>query len=74
MPSAYYGNSGTHDVSSAVDEARKKGIEVVSIFFTHDQSYEATEFKQMYKRNAIITQPEKITNELVKVLKRFINF
>ena len=32
LPSAYAGD-GTNDVSTAVDEARRQGIEVVSIYF-----------------------------------------
>ena len=72
-PSAYSYN-GTEDVSNAVDEARKLGIEVVSIFFpdSYNSAREQAEFKKMYKFNTITTTPEGITNELVRVLKRFI--
>lgn len=71
-PSAYSGN-GINDTSDAVDEARKAGIEVVSIFFPDYYSTdEVSEFKRMYKFNTITTTPEGITNELVRILKRFI--
>lgn len=73
LPSAYSG-SGESDVSSAVDEARKQGIEVVSIYFPGGYHGDEETFKRMYKFNTITTEPQYITNELVKILKRFIGF
>lgn len=66
-------NQGLRDVSDAVDEARKKGIDVVSIFFPDGYSSREKEaFTNMYKFNCITTEPEHISNELIRIIKKFI--
>lgn len=73
-PTDYIG-SGVVDTSNAVDEARKAGITVVSIFFPDNycSEREKREFLSMYKFNAIATEPANVTKELVRILKAFIS-
>ena len=73
LPSAYCGD-GTNDVSRAVDEARRQGIEVVSIYFPGSYSNDEETFKRMYKYNTITTEPQYITSELIKIMKKFISY
>lgn len=67
----------TNDVKNAVAEARAKGITVVGIYFSEsddNDSYERNtqnEFKEMYQKDYIITRPENIDTELIKILKKF---
>lgn len=60
------------DVHDAVEKARKKGIKVVAIYFSdyHDTRVEEM-FAGMYERDYIITEPENIGEELIKLLKGF---
>ena len=69
LPSAYEKNDGEKDVNDAVRKARKAGISVISIFFG-DVS-ERSAFVKMYEKNCIITEPEGIDAELVRLMKRF---
>lgn len=68
---------GTDDVKEAVAEARAKGITVVGIYFSEcDETdrYEMktrNDFKEMYQKDYIITKPENIDTELIKILKKF---
>lgn len=69
LPSAYEKNDGKKDVNDAVRKARKAGISVISIFFGDDS--ERSVFVKMYEKNCIITEPEGIDAELVRLMKRF---
>lgn len=69
LPSAYEKNDGEKDVNDAVRKARKAGISVISIFFGDDS--ERSTFVKMYEKNCIITEPEGIDAELVRLMKRF---
>lgn len=69
LPSAYEKNDGEKDVNDAVRKARKAGISVISIFFGDDS--ERSAFVKMYEKNCIITEPEGIDAELVRLMKRF---
>lgn len=75
LPSCYaMQNEGEQDVHDAVAYARKNGIEVVSIYFGNNLSETAEDviiFRKMYERNCIITEPEHISDELIRILKRF---
>lgn len=77
LPSDYNGGEaeGILDVKEAVKEARKKGIHVVSIIFGTEQFREQNieSYKTMYDRNIISCEPEMITNNLVKMLKKIIS-
>ena len=69
LPSAYEKNDGEKDVNDAVRKARKAGISVISIFFGDDS--ERSAFVKMYEKNCIITEPEGIDAELVRLMNRF---
>lgn len=69
LPSAYSRGEGEKDVKDAVIKARKAGISVISIFFG-DESVQG-EFIKMYEKNCIITKPEGIDAELIRLMKRF---
>ena len=76
LPTEYYGGypAGCKDVQIAVKEARKQGVEVVSIFFgdNFSTSYEDVQmFLNMYEKNCIVTEPNDIMEQLLRVLKRF---
>lgn len=77
LPSDYNGGEaeGILDVKEAVKEARKKGIHVVSIIFGTEQFREENiqSYKTMYDRNIISCEPEMITNNLIKMLKKIIS-
>lgn len=65
---------GADDVRSAVEEARKAGIYVVSIFFG-DQSFIDVEkkiYEHMYQKNFFGATPENLVKELGRHLKKFI--
>ncbi len=64
---------GEPDVRDAVETARKKGVEVASIFFANDyqNNSEAKAFEKMYQYNCVCTDPENITNELFRIIKTF---
>lgn len=84
LPSDYeYNESGESDVYDAVKRARSQGIEVIGIYFgdnLRETSADVITFREMYdtpgegvqgRCNSIITQPDKINDELVRILKRF---
>ena len=73
MPTEYSSEAaGRKDVHDAVEKARKEGIFVVSIFFGEEQrTQEIQNFRDMYERNCIITRPDLITDELIRILKNF---
>lgn len=73
LPSAYASRTfGTADVRSAVREARKNGVKVISIAFGSESHRKSAIdiYKAMYQNSIISCEPDKITNELVKVFKR----
>lgn len=70
LPSDYNGGyaAGIADVLSAVQSARKSGIEVISIFFGDGEDSE--NFREMYgRRNCIVTEPDMIGDRLYEILK-----
>lgn len=72
-PSAYsnYAN-GLKDVADAVEEAKKAGINVVSIYFSESPTNEEIDaYKQMYGNSTIITTPEHIETEMLSLIKTF---
>lgn len=76
LPSWYNGGyvEGCNDVSNAVKEARKRGVEVVSVLFGDDlseQNEDVQMFLSMYEKNCIISEPDGIMDQLLRVLKRF---
>lgn len=77
LPSVYKNNNeGYSDVHNAVNMARKAGIEVISIYFGYDlkeTSRDVQLFRKMYgERHSLITEPEKLGDELTKLMKRFV--
>lgn len=63
---------GADDVKKAVQEARSKGITVVSIYFSEYLQEENTDFfKDMYEKDYIICEPDEIGENLTRVLKKF---
>lgn len=72
----YTGNIewGPSDVKSAVEEARRNGIIVMSIYFGSANFIESNKEKyaQMYEKDYIGAETGNITNELVKILKKFV--
>ena len=70
-PTEYPGGQteGMTDVNHAVKDARKNGIEVISIFF--GDSDEQDTFYKMYEKNCIVTDPSGIVQEIVRIMKRF---
>lgn len=70
LPSAYEKGmrAGLSDVKSAVQYARKQGVDVVSIFFGDKE--DETQFCDIYGgKNCIVTSPDRIGDELYKVMK-----
>lgn len=76
LPSAYPGgrSQGINDVREAVKEARKAGIKVIAIYIEKEgnaNGEDTKDFCEMYQTNCIVTRPELIEDELVRILKRF---
>ena len=76
LPSAYPGgrSQGINAVREAVKEARKAGIKVIAIYIEKEGNANGEytkDFCEMYQTNCIVTRPEYIEDELVRVLKRF---
>ena len=76
LPSAYSGGrtQGINDVREAVKEARKAGIKVIAIYIENESNAngeDTKDFCDMYQTNYIVTRPELIENELVRILKKF---
>lgn len=65
---------GAEDVRSAVEEARKAGIYVVSIFFGNESFIETEKkiYEHMYQKNFFGATPENLVRELSRHLKKFI--
>ena len=75
LPSAYESHTeGYSDVHSAVMEARKKGIFVISIYIGEAEYIESnkTNYEKMYEKDFIGATPENLPKELSKIFKRFI--
>lgn len=74
-------SNGEADTKLAADEAKKAGIILVPIYFSHDticdgvadlNTREAKTFYQMYGKESIITIPEKIEDEVIRVLTKLV--
>jgi len=67
----YTGPEAMEDVKEAVKDAKNKGIEVIPIMFGNErfrrESFE--DYKVMYEKNIISTEPEKIFSKTIRVLK-----
>lgn len=73
LPSDYpSGKEGLDDVRKAVEEARKTGVKVFSIFFgeKEDRTNHARYYKYMYKNSIISCETEFITKNLIKIFKK----
>lgn len=77
LPSDYAGRikQGMEDVKQAVKEARKQGIIVVSIVFGSEKFREDSMdlYKYMYEKNIISCNPDAISKNLTKTLKKIIS-
>jgi len=77
LPSDYNGGykEGMADVKNAIKEARKAGIFVVSIIFGSDdfRDYNMESYRYMYEKNIISCDPQNITNQLTRMLKKVIS-
>lgn len=78
LPSDYEsGEKPESDVYDAVKRARSLGIEVIGIYFgsnLKETNADVKTFRAMYDSGhcgSIITEPENISNELIRILKRF---
>lgn len=62
------------DVRDAVKDARKNGVEVISVMFGEDdfRSSEFRNYEYMYKSGIIATSPEKLTGELIKQIRKIL--
>lgn len=72
MPTEYRNGyeAGIADVKDAVETARKSGVYVVGIFFGYKDDAET--FQNMYDgRMSICTRPDKIEEELTRVMSQF---
>jgi uncharacterized protein with von Willebrand factor type A (vWA) domain len=60
------------EVLDAVQEARRKGVTVVGIYFSNNPNdAERDRFKNMYEKDYIVTSPDKIDGELLRIMKKF---
>ncbi|MDF2879542.1 MAG: hypothetical protein K0R54_99 [Clostridiaceae bacterium] len=68
-------DEGMIDVKEAVKEARKKGIYVVALMFGSKDFRDAyiDNYKNMYEKNIVSCDPDKITNQLIRVLRGVIS-
>lgn len=76
LPSDYIGGQkkGMVDVKNAVKEARKAGIFVVSLLFGNEsfRDLNIENYRYMYEKNIISCEPQMISNQLTKMLKKVI--
>ena len=73
LPSGYSSEDFAYaDVRNAVREARKHGIKVISIAFGSESHRKSSVgiYKSMYQQSIISCEPDKITNELIRVFKQ----
>lgn len=73
LPSAYFNEKdAVSSVRNAVRDARKKGIIVVAICFGDQRHLDRTRgsYHKMYQSGIVMTEPENIPAQLVKVLER----
>lgn len=73
LPSAYDSDQrGQADVRKSVREARKNGVNVVSICFGSEvhREYTMDTYKAMYQTSIISCNPQNISSELIRVLKK----
>lgn len=69
--SCYYGQKAERDVKEAVREGRRKGIKIFNIMFgsAYDRSSLKEDFKYMYERGIVSTDPSNIGTELLKIAR-----
>lgn len=73
LPSAYYNEKDAiSSVQNAVRDARKAGVIVIAICFGSQQHLDNTRdsYRKMYQKGIIMTEPQNIPTQLVKVLER----
>jgi len=77
LPSCYRGGmqAGMVDVKEAVKEARKAGIFVVSLLFGTEsfRDLNIESYRYMYEKNIISCEPNMISNQLTRMLKKIIS-
>lgn len=77
LPSHYkYGrDQALNDVRTAVEEARKKGIRVISILFGDDDFIQGSEenYLYMYKYNILKCNPKNIGRKILPIFKQIMN-
>lgn len=67
----YHGKIALDDVKNAVSSAREKGIKVFNIMFGNEYQRESLKpaFKYMYEKGIVSCSPEKIAEELMRIVK-----
>lgn len=72
LPSCYDANpSGSNDVKSAVQEARRNGIKVIGMYmYAYADDKTSLEYANMYEKDYFMTNVENIETELSRVMKR----
>lgn len=67
----YDGRSAINDVRNAVDFARDNSIKVFNIMFgtTYERNALASTFKYMYQKGIVSCDPEKISEELMRIIR-----
>lgn len=67
----YNGQNAINDVRNAVDFARDNNIKVFNIMFgtTYERNELASTFKYMYQKGIVSCDPEKISEELMRIIR-----
>lgn len=67
----YNGKIAVNDVRNAVDFARDNGIKVFNIMFgtTYERTELSSTFKYMYQKGIVSCEPEKISEELMRIIR-----
>ena len=67
----YNGQNAINDVRNAVDFARDNNIKVFNIMFgtTYERDNLASTFKYMYEKGIVSCDPEKISEELMRIIR-----
>ena len=67
----YSGQNAINDVRNAVDFARDNNIKVFNIMFgtTYERNELASTFKYMYQKGIVSCDPEKISEELMRIIR-----
>lgn len=71
----YYGGRAERDVKEAIRSGRKDGVHIFNIMFGEEYQRKRMidSFKFMYEKGIVSCEPDLITNELLRVVKREIN-